>query len=203
VTITGANVARSEARPFLTTAAQYPSAFDSSVTRRLLYGETVPRDVRVRHGGGVRVENEHGTSGKTSSKDRNNYGAFVEGRRHGARYLYVNGGLGFDHNRIFGTPGHRACRQRLSAAGQTAGSTFGIRRLTSTRARHQGAERGPGIVLALRAAAGGTAGSLGVQPIGPERSVRLTSASNRVWRAAADGFAWRTSTTRSMTSSSS
>ncbi len=112
-TITGANGYSVTGRAILDYGGTYPSTFDSSVTRRLLYGEL---GARVTSGlnlaGGVRLENEHGTSGTTSSKARNNQGAFAEARVQAGGFLYVNGGVGFDNNEIFGT----AWTPRISVA---------------------------------------------------------------------------------------
>src|SRR5439155_2626613 len=78
-TITGANGYSVTGRAILDYGGAYPSTFDSSVSRRLLYGETILRvapalDVAR----GVRLENEHGPSGAVSKTSRINAGAFVE-----------------------------------------------------------------------------------------------------------------------------
>src|SRR5439155_26459364 len=99
VTIHGANGYSVTGRAILDFGGNYPSTFNSNVTRRLLYADTNVRVTpAVEVAGGVRVENEHGASGATTKTGRNNYGAFVEARGAARDYLYVNAGLGFDRN---------------------------------------------------------------------------------------------------------
>src|SRR5204863_3002884 len=78
VTISGANGYSVTGRAILDYGGTYPSTFNSNVTRRLLYGDV---DARVSPvvdvAGGVRVENERGTSGTTAKTTRTNSGAFV------------------------------------------------------------------------------------------------------------------------------
>jgi vitamin B12 transporter len=172
VTITGAGGKTVSGRAILDYSDTYPSVFDSSVTRRLLSGDTVFRvssafDVA----GGVRVENEHGSSGPASTTARNNSGGFVEARGAVRGYFYVNGGLGFDDNEIFGV----AWTPRVSVAAylrqpsSTAG--FGDTKLTFNAGK---GIKEPSIgqelssLYALIPAA--TARTLGIQAVGPERS---------------------------------
>ena len=171
-TITGANGYSVTGRAILDYGGTYPSVFDSSVTRRLLYGET---GVRVTSAfdvaGGVRVENENGASGTASTTTRTNSGAFVEGRARALDHLYVNGGLGFDHNDIFGS----AWTPRLSVAAYlrqpSPSEALGDTKLTFNAGKGikepslgQQLSSLYGLVPSTKAA------SLGVQPIGPERS---------------------------------
>lgn len=115
VTIAGNNGSSVTGRAILDYGGTFPSVFDSTVTRRLFYGQT---DYHVAPAldlaGGVRVESEHGTSnsGTLTKTDRNNYGAFLEGRTTLASRVYVTAGLGVDHNAIFGT----ATSPRVSVA---------------------------------------------------------------------------------------
>src|SRR4029450_12318270 len=68
-----------------------------------LYGETGVRlTSAVDIAGGVRLENEDGASGATSTTAQTNTGVFLEARAQARGHLYFNGGLGFDHNAIFG-----------------------------------------------------------------------------------------------------
>jgi vitamin B12 transporter len=177
VTIHGANGYSVTGRAILDFAGTYPSVFDSSVTRRLLSGET---DVRVASSldvaGGVRVENEHGTSssGSLSSIARTNYGAFVEGRWTAARLLYVTGGVAVDHNQIFGDQ----ATPRVSVAAYlrqpSAMGTLGDTKVTFNAGK---GIKEPSLfeelssLFALIPAS--TAASLGVSAIGPERSRSL------------------------------
>jgi vitamin B12 transporter len=172
VTITGANGKTVSGRAILDYSGSYPSSFDSAVTRRLLDGDTVFRvnpafDVAA----GVRVEHEHGTSGATSATTRDNSGAFVEARGAARGYLYVNGGVGFDNNEIFGF----AWTPRLSIAAYlrqpSATAAVGDTKLTVNAGR---GIKEPSIgqelssLFALLPTT--TAGRLGIQPVGPERS---------------------------------
>lgn len=152
----------------------YPSTFDSSVTRRLLYAET---GVRVTSAldvaGGVRIENEHGTSvaRSTSKTARTNSGAFVEARGQMRGHLYVNGGLGFDDNEIFGF----AWTPRLSVAAYlrqpSASAAFGDTKLTLNAGKGiKEPSLGQELSSLYALVPPADAARLGVQPIGPERS---------------------------------
>ena len=92
VTIAGADGRTVSGRAILDFSDTYPSVFDSSVTRRLLSGDTVPSELGVRPAGGVRVEHEHGSSERLR-RPAQQPGGFVEARGAVRRYLYVNGGL--------------------------------------------------------------------------------------------------------------
>ena len=161
-------------RAILDYGGTYPSTFDSSVTRRLLYGETVVHVTPAFDlAGGVRVENEHGTSGDDVRDRRATTPARSSKRAARSRgHLYVNGGLGFDHNDVFGN----AWTPRVSVAAylRQPSATRGARRHEADvqrRQGHQGAEPRPGAVVAVRAdAAGDARRRSGIQPIGPERS---------------------------------
>ncbi|MBI3402851.1 MAG: TonB-dependent receptor [Acidobacteria bacterium] len=171
-TITGANGYSVTGRAILDYGGTYPLTFDSNVTRRLLYGEVGARVTSALDlAGGVRVEDEHGTSGTTSTTARTNSGAFVEARVQARGFLYVNGGLGFDSNEIFGS----AWTPRVSVAAYlrkpTAVGAIGDTKVTFNAGK---GIKEPNLyqelssLYALVPAA--TASSLGVTPIGPERS---------------------------------
>jgi hypothetical protein len=169
-TITGGNGYSVTGRGILDFSDDYPSTFDSSVSRRLLHADT---SVHVTQGfdlaGGVRIENEHGTSGATSATDRTNSGAFVEARGQALGHLYVNGGLGFDHNKIFGN----AWSPRVSVAAYLRQpSARGARRHEAHLQCRQGIKEPSlaGTVVAVRAGAARPAERSGLEPIGPERS---------------------------------
>ena len=135
-TITGGNGYSVTGRAILDYGGTYPSTFDSSVTRRLFYGETIFRLAPALDlTGGVHVENEHGQSGTTSKTARTNVGAFVETRAQLRGHLYVNGGVGFDDNDIFGrnvaqaiipisglSPGDYVVRASVTVDGKVVGS---------------------------------------------------------------------------------
>jgi iron complex outermembrane receptor protein/vitamin B12 transporter len=171
-TITGANGYAVTGRAILDYSGTYPTTFDSSVTRRLLYGEVGARVTSAFDlAGGVRLEDEHGASGATSKTSRTNAGAFVEARAQARGVLYVNGGLGFDDNEIFGF----AWTPRVSVAAYlhtpAAADAIGDTKVTFNAGK---GIKEPNLfqelssLYALVPAA--TAGSLGVAPVGPERS---------------------------------
>jgi vitamin B12 transporter len=178
VTIVGANGYAVTGRAILDFGGTpYPQAFDSSTTRRLLSGET---DLRVASSldvaGGVRVENEHGTSsfGSLSRTDRNNYGAFVEGRWAAAERLYVTGGLGVDHNEIFGYQATPRVSVAAYVRQPSARGAFGDTKVTFNAGR---GIKEPSLFQQLSSLyaliPASAAASQGVSPIGPERSRSL------------------------------
>jgi iron complex outermembrane receptor protein/vitamin B12 transporter len=179
VTIHGANGTSATGRAILDFGGQYPQAFDSSTSRRALTAQTdYALSSHASLSGGGRFEDETGftDSGKRSTTTRHNGGAFMEARGSFAERLYVAGGVGLDHNEVFGF----AATPRVSVAiylrrpsdreafgdtklvfnagtgikapsiSQQASSLFGV--LTSVS---------PGAALIS---------TLGVSPIGPERS---------------------------------
>src|SRR5262245_4311968 len=171
-TITGGNGYSVTGRAILDYSGTYPSTFDSTVTRRLLYGETIFRVTPALDlTGGVRVENEHGASGAVSKTARTNASAFVEARAQVRGHLYVNGGLGFDDNDIFG----RAWTPRVSVAAYlrqpSANDTCGDRKVTFTAGKgikEPSLDQELSSLFAL--VPSGTATTLALEPIGPERS---------------------------------
>ena len=182
VTITGANGFAASGRAILDFGGTYPSVFDSNTTRRLFSGQA---DYRVQDAldvsAGVRIENEDGVSGSSSSSERTNVGSFVEARGSLGQRLHVNGGLGFEHNEIFGY----ATTPRLSVAAYlrtpSASSTtgFGDTKLTFNVGKGIKApavfDEQNSLFALLQAAPGGDAliQRFGVEPIGPERSRSL------------------------------
>jgi vitamin B12 transporter len=171
-TIVGGNGYTVTGRAILDYSGMYPSPFDSSVTRRLLYGET---NVHVTSAfdvaGGVRIENEHGASGATSTTDRNNAGAFLEARGQALGHLYVNGGLGFDHNAIFGTAWTPRVSVALYLRQPSARVAIGDTKLTFNAGKGiKEPSLGQELSSLFAVVPSATASSLGLQPIGPERS---------------------------------
>ena len=171
-TITGGNGYSVTGRAILDYGGSYPSAFDSSVSRRLLYGETILRVAPALDvAGGVRLEDEHGAAGAVSKTSRINAGAFVEARAQARGHLYVNGGLGFDDNTIFG----RAWTPRVSVAAYlrqpSASDAFGDTKVTFNAGKgikEPSLDQELSSLFALVPEA--TATTLALQPIGPERS---------------------------------
>jgi iron complex outermembrane receptor protein/vitamin B12 transporter len=115
VTIHGANGTSATGRAILDFAGQYPQTFDSSTSRRAL---TVQTDYafssQASLSGGGRFEDETGftDSGTRSTTTRHNGGAFVEARGALGERVYVAGGVGLDHNAVFGL----AATPRVSVA---------------------------------------------------------------------------------------
>jgi len=117
VTIRGANGTSATGRAVLDFGGSYPSTFASSTRRWTTFGQS---DFRIASAisvsGGFRYENEFAYSQSGSSPrsltNRDNFGYFTEGRARLAQRLYVTGGLGFEHNEIFGF----AVSPRVSAA---------------------------------------------------------------------------------------
>jgi vitamin B12 transporter len=116
VTITGANGYTVSGRAILDFGDSYPSVFDSTATRHFISGQG---DYQVTQAfelsGGGRFEREHGTSESFSLSEttRKNGGAFVEGRVNILSRAYISGGIGVEHNAVFGT----ATTPRVSIAG--------------------------------------------------------------------------------------
>jgi vitamin B12 transporter len=177
VTIHGANGYSVTGRAILDFDDVYPSVFKSTVTRRMVRGQTgyhVAPGLEV--AGGARLENEHGTSESSSltKTDRTNYGAFVEARAAAGARLYVSGGLGFDHNAVFGY----AATPRLSVAAYlrqpSATRAFGDTKLTFNAGK---GIKEPSLFQELSSlfelVPAATAATLGIAPIGPERSRTL------------------------------
>ena len=185
VTITGANGFTASGRAILDFGATYPDVFDSNTARRLLSGQA---DYRVHDAldvsAGVRIENEDGTfesAFSSPSTERTNVGSFVEARGRLWQRLYLNGGLGFEHNEVFGyatTPRLLlAVYLRTPSASSTAG--FGHTKLTFNAGKGIKApdllqEQSTlfGLLQALPQG-DGLIQSFGVEPIGPERSRSL------------------------------
>jgi vitamin B12 transporter len=177
VTITGANGYSVTGRAILDYSGTYPSTFDSSVTRSLLYGETTYQVASALElAGGIRVESEHGTatSSATTKTDRSNYGGFAEARVSAGGWLYVNGGLSVDHNEVFGD----ATTPRVSAAAYlrkpSSNESLGDTKLTFNAGK---GIKEPSLSQELSSLYDlippATAASLGLSPIGPERSTSV------------------------------
>ena len=172
VTITGANGRTVSGRAILDFGGSYPSAFDASFSRRLFHGDTVFRVApSFDLAGGVRVEDEDGKSGATSATSRTNSGAFVEARGALRGHLYVNGGLGFDDNDVFGF----AWTPRLSTAAYlrqpSPTAAFGDTKLTVNAGKGiKEPSLGQEISSLSSLVPADTASALGIEPVGPERS---------------------------------
>jgi iron complex outermembrane receptor protein/vitamin B12 transporter len=107
VTLTAANGQTVTGRGVLDFGfAPFPQTFAARSTRRLISGQTTYRlrpDLSI--SGGGRYEHE---AGYDDPKDdptatRNNGGGFVEARAAIMNRAYLSGGIGVEHNRVFGT----------------------------------------------------------------------------------------------------
>jgi vitamin B12 transporter len=105
VTIRGANGYTVTGRAILDFGGTYPSESDSSASRRFVSGQV---DYHVAPAfdlsGAGRFEHERATSDFAAPPGimRKNGGAFVEGRVNVRSRVYVSGGVGFEHNAVFG-----------------------------------------------------------------------------------------------------
>jgi iron complex outermembrane receptor protein/vitamin B12 transporter len=177
VTLTGANGYSVTGQAILDFGGAYPSLFDSSVTRRLLFGQTSFHvGSALDLSGGARLENEHGTSrfGSLTETTRANYGAFAEARASARGRLFVTAGVGVDHNEIFGN----ALSPRVSVAAYlrqpSATEALGETKVTVNAGKgikEPSLSQELSSLFVLIPAA--TASSLGVTPVGPERSRTL------------------------------
>jgi vitamin B12 transporter len=179
VTITGANGYAVTGQAILDYGGQYPSLLDGHTTRNALSGQvTYHAGSMLTVSGGGRFENEQGftqsggaSSPKTES-ERNNGGLFGEARVTAGR-LFASGGLGYEHNAVYGD----AVSPRVSVA-------FYLQRSTSARSNDTKLtfNAGKGIkapsiyqelnsLMPLLPPAQATA--LGVGPVGPERAKNL------------------------------
>lgn len=190
VTIEGANGFSTTGRAILDFGGAYPSVFDSDTSRRSFYGNV---DYAVSDifdvTGGVRIEREEGISGISTSTERTNYGAFGEARASVTDRLHLVGGIGYDHNEIFGdagTPRFSAAYYLRAPARSSTG--FGDTKLTFNVGRGIKApsvfDEQSSLVSLLGGLPGGgeiIAGT-GLEGIGPERSRSLdVGVEQRMW----------------------
>lgn len=179
ITIHGANGTSATGRAILDYSGQYPQTFDSSTTRRVLSAQTdYALSDRLILSGGGHFEDETGytDSGVRSTTTRHNGGAFVEARGTFDERVYITGGVGFDHNTVFGF----AATPRVSIATYirrpSGHEPFGDTKLvvnagTGIKAPSISQEQSSLFDL-LRSTPSGAAllSSAGVSAIGPERS---------------------------------
>jgi iron complex outermembrane receptor protein/vitamin B12 transporter len=105
VTLTGANGVTVTGRAVLDFSGTYPSTFESRMTRRALSGDTTFQATpALAISGGARWERERGYDDPDDDPvvTRNNGGAFVEARATVANRAYLSGGVGVEHNEVFG-----------------------------------------------------------------------------------------------------
>jgi len=182
VTVVGANNYETTGRAILDFGGLYPSIFDAKTTRRFVSGTadyqlTPALDIAA----GVHLDREEGTSGTTATTERTNAGSFVEASASLTNRVYLTGGVGFEHNDLFGY----ATTPRLSVAlylrppTRTDVGVFGDTKLTFNAGR---GIKAPGVfdeqsslftLLADVSGGGDPSATAGVEQIGPERSRNL------------------------------
>lgn len=179
VTIRGANGTSATGRAILDFGGPYPQTFESSTTRRSLTAQTdytFPHGLSVAAGGRFDDETGFTDSGTRSGTTRHNAGAFLEGRESLGGRVYVGGGVGLDHNAVFGF----AATPRVSVAAYlrrpSGRAALGDTKLVFNAGRGIKApsiaqERSSLFALLDAAPQGaGLVSAFGVSPIGPERS---------------------------------
>ena len=178
VTVTGANGYSVTGRGILDYGfSPFPSTFDSRTTRKTLSGQAsvqVADDIQV--SGGARYEREQGYNDPDGdpSATRDNGGVFVEGRAGIGARVFVNAGVGVEHNAAFKT----AVTPRASVAAYLRESTAGA--LGSTKLTFNAGKgiKAPALyqeqssLFVLLESAPASARS-GVEAIGPERSTSV------------------------------
>jgi iron complex outermembrane receptor protein/vitamin B12 transporter len=186
VTVRGANGTQATGRAILDYGGTYPQTFPSEARRRAAFGQTTYQVApALALSLGARYEHEEAESGATtrSTTKRDNAGAFVEARAK-VRRFYATGGLGYEHNEVFGT----AWTPRLSAAfylrEPSLTETFGDTKLVFNIGRGIKApnlsQEASSLFTLLAAAPSVTAA---VDPMGPERNRSLDAGVEQgLWR---------------------
>lgn len=172
VTITGANGYSVTGRGILDFGGLYPSTFDTRTDRRSISGDTTLQlHDSFALSAGARFENERGydVPDDEPTATRTNGGLFVEGRGSFGNRHYVNAGLGYERNEVFGsavTPRLSvASYVRLPSAAAIADSKITLNAGTGIKA--------PSVFQSdnsLLALVQGTPVASRVEPVGPERS---------------------------------
>jgi iron complex outermembrane receptor protein/vitamin B12 transporter len=180
-TLRGANGYSVTGRAILDYGGGYPSAVESSATRRALSGETtVDVNGALAVSAGARYEREEGRSCFTgvgcltavpepAAAVRNNGGGFVEGRLTVKHRTFVNAGLGLEHNAVFG----EAVTPRVSVASYlrtASASAFGDTKLVFNAGT---GIKAPSVMeeqSSLYTLLAGAPSPVTVDPLGPERS---------------------------------
>ena len=177
VTVTGANGYSVTGRAILDYAfSPFPSTFASRTTRKTLSGQaTVQVADNLQVSGGARYEREQGYDDPEAdpSATRDNGGLFAEGRAGLGERVFVNAGVGYEHNAAFKS----AVTPRVSIAAylHQANGAFGATKLTFNAGKGIKApalyqEQSSLFVLLESAPASARAG---IEPIGPERSTSV------------------------------
>ena len=175
VTITGANGYSVTGRGILDYAfSPFPSTFDTRTTRKTLSGQaSVQVAANFQVSGGARYEREQGFDDPDAdaSATRDNGGLFVEGRAGLGERVYLNAGVGVEHNAAFKT----AVTPRVSVAAYLHEATTGAVGATKLTVNAGKGIKAPAVhqeqsslFVLLESAPAATRAS--VEPIGPERS---------------------------------
>jgi vitamin B12 transporter len=172
VTLTGANGATVTGRAILDFGGAYPSTFDSRTTRQALSGQTTFQALpALAISGGARWDRERGYDDPDAdpTATRNNGGAFLEARATIMNRAYVSGGVGVEHNEVFGTESvprfSAAMYLRTPSANALSDTRVSFNIGKGIKAPSVGQEQS-----ALFELVQGTPVASVVSPIGPERS---------------------------------
>jgi iron complex outermembrane receptor protein/vitamin B12 transporter len=172
VTLAGADGATVTGRAILDFGGDYPSTFDGRSTRRAFSGQTtfqVKPDLAI--SGGARWDREQGYDDpdEDPTATRNNGGAFVEARASITNRAYLSGGVGVEHNEVFGTesvPRFSAAVYLRNPSAEPVGETkvsFNVGKGIKAPGVYQGQN-------SLFELVQGTPVAASVSPVGPERS---------------------------------
>ena len=178
MTITGANGYAVTGRAILDYGGTYPSLFDGHTTRNALSGQATYRAASMLTvSAGGRFENEagytqSGPAAPKSESSRNNGGLFGEARVT-AGHLFVSGGVGYEHNAIYGN----AVSPRVSVALYLRNATPTSPNDTKLTFNAGKGIKAPSIYQELNSLLPllppAQASALGVGPVGPERARNL------------------------------
>jgi iron complex outermembrane receptor protein/vitamin B12 transporter len=172
VTLTGANGYSVTGRAILDFSGTYPSLLESRTTRRALSGETtymVGSMLSLSGGGRYEREEAYDDPEGDPSAARNNGGVFGEARLTLLNRHYITGGVGVEHNEVFG----EAVTPRISVASylrQPSAAGPGDTKLVlnaGTGIKAPSAFQASSSVYEL---VQGTPAASGIEPISPERS---------------------------------
>jgi vitamin B12 transporter len=172
VTLTAANGATVTGQAILDFGDTYPSTFETRSTRRALSGETTFQvNPELAISGGARWDRERGFDDPDGEPTitRNNGGAFVEARASVINRAYLSGGIGVEHNEVFGNE----AVPRFSAAvylRQPSAGALGDTKVSFNIGKGIKAPSVSQQLSSLFALVQGTPAGANVEPVGPEKS---------------------------------
>ena len=173
VTLTAANGQTVTGRAILDFGfAPFPQTFDARSTRRMISGQTtyqVRPDLAI--SGGARFEHEAGFDDPEDdpTATRNNGGVFVEARAAIMNRAYLSGGIGVEHNKVFGNE----AVPRVSAAVYVRQPSAGLLGDTKISINAGKGIKAPSVSQQLNSLfelLRGTPTGASISPLGPERS---------------------------------